>query len=270
MIICFINSTMGFSQCIFENEINTDNPNDYNPYTINQVVDPIITASGISRGSGIVGKNKHKQYKAKGWGSNAFDENDYFEFTITISTDSEINFTNFQYTPKRSKKGYVKNYELRSSLDSYYSTIDTPGYDGNGVTIDLSAPAYQEVQGSVTFRLYAWGADNDNRGFSIKDFAFNGNIVNRNALSIVQEVIKSKALSIIEHKSGEVQFILSNNLKMKAIQIIDLQGKIVHDLKASGNSILFNNLNKISKTVYVAKVVLASGQIITKKAIKRY
>lgn len=269
-IICFMSSPMVFGQSIFENDISTDNPNNFNPYTINQVVDPILTASGISRGPGIVGVNKHKQYKAKGWGTSEFDENDYFEFTITISADSEINFANFQYTPKRSKSGYVTNYELRSSIDNYSSTIDAPGYNENGVTIDLSASTFQEVQESVTFRLYAWGAVNNNKGFSIKDFTFTGNIVNRNSLSNSEKVVTSKVLSIIEYKNGEVQFKLPQNLELKTIQIIDLQGRILHNLMASGNSISFNNLNNLNKTIYVAKVMLSNGHIITKKAIKRY
>ena len=61
---------------------------------------------------------------------------------------------------------------------------------------------------------------------------------------------------------------LSNNLAMKSIQIIDLQGRILHNLMVSGNSKTINLFN-LKHIIYVAKVELISGQVITKKAIKR-
>ena len=53
LIIFMFISTFGFAQGIFENDITGANPNTYNPYVINQVLDVNITSNGIGRGLGI-------------------------------------------------------------------------------------------------------------------------------------------------------------------------------------------------------------------------
>lgn len=265
-IILLLSLTFTFAQSIFENDIKGANPNTFNPYIINEVLDVNITSNGISRGVGIEGKNMNNEYKAKGWDSNAFDENDYFEFTLTPNKGFEIDFQNLEYTPKIGK-GSVDNFELRSSIDGFTSTIENPVYDEMGVNIDLSYSAFQSINGIITFRLYAWGADNGNKGFSIKDFVFNGT-VSENSLSLDDQIITSKSLKIIERQNGEVQFKLTGSLEMKSIQIIDLHGRTLYKFDVSGNSIALG-LNILSQTMYVAMIQLTNGQVITKKAIKR-
>ncbi len=266
-IILFLSLTFAFAQSIFENDITGNNPNTFNPYIINQVLNSNIAATGIGRGSGIVGKNKNNEYKAKGWSDSTLNENDYFEFSMTPETEYQIDFINFIYTPKRNN-GSVDSFELRSSIDGYVSTIDNPIYDTLGVTIDLSSAAFQGINGIITFRLYAWGADNESKDFSIKDFAFNG-AVSESSLSLNDQIITSKSLKIIERQNGEVQFKLTGSLEMKSIQIIDLHGRTLYKLDVSGNSIALG-LNILSRTIYVAMVRLTNGQVITKKAVKRY
>jgi len=94
-------------------------------------------------------------------------------------------------------------------------------------------------------------------------------VFNSEALSTDEHFVKNKALSIIEQQSGDVQFKLSGNLAMASIQIIDLQGRVLYNLNASGNSKTYN-LSNLSQAPYIAKVTLTDGYVITKKAIKRH
>jgi hypothetical protein len=93
-------------------------------------------------------------------------------------------------------------------------------------------------------------------------------VFNQDALSLGDQTITNNDLSIIELRNGDLQFKLSGNLAMLSIQIIDLQGRILYDLKTEGNSKAYN-LSNISLAPYLAKVTLSNGATITKKAIKR-
>lgn len=55
---------------------------------------------------------------------------------------------------------------------------------------------------------------------------------------------------------------------MNSIEILDLLGKRIYKLSASGHSEILN-LSKLSQATYIAIVELSDGQKITKKAIKR-
>ena len=160
-----------FGQTIFSNNIDDNNPNNFNPYVNGQIVDPNLTVSGIGRGSGITGNNGNLIYNAKDWNLFALDAIDYFYFTLTPNPGYEIDFISFQYTGERNANGPT-TVEIRSSLDSYGGAIGSPTI--TGTTIDLSASLFQNITGSITFRVYAWGGSNTNGTFSINDFSFNG------------------------------------------------------------------------------------------------
>lgn len=119
--------------------------------------------------------------------------------------------------------------------------------------------------------LHDLKADNYNFTSEVGEFNERFEIVfNEEALSLGDQTLKNNTLSIIELQNGDVQFKLSdNNVAMASIQIIDLQGRILYDLKAESNSKTYN-LSNLSQTTYIAKVTLADGYVITKKAIKRY
>jgi trimeric autotransporter adhesin len=163
---------------VFSNPITGTNPNSANPYTTGQTKDANVTVSGIGRGTGIGGQNANDRYNARDWESTTLDVNDYFEWTITPASGYEIDFTNFVYTATSqiammSTVGPT-NFSFRASTDSFGSGIGTP--TTTGTTISLSAAAFQNVTSAITFRLYGWGADADNRTFSVNDFTFNGTV----------------------------------------------------------------------------------------------
>ena len=159
---------------LFKNDITTNNAQNFNPYTTNQVFDSNITVSGISRGSGVNAKNKNGMYNAKSWDSPSFDANDYYEFTLTANLGYEINFTGFTYTSAVSSGDNIGNIVVRTSLDNFTTNIATP--NANGATIVLTSSSYQGVSNPITFRIYAWGGNRKNAEFGIDDFAFTGTI----------------------------------------------------------------------------------------------
>ena len=75
----------------------------------------------------------------------------------------------------------------------------------------------------------------------------------------------SNTLKIIELGDDNVQFKTSNNIK--TVKIFDLLGRELYNLKGNSNDETYN-LSKLSSTIYVAKVELSNGVILTKKALK--
>ena len=103
------------------------------------------------------------------------------------------------------------------------------------------------------------------------EYSFTSEIVFNNAsLSNDTVLATEKALSIFEHRNGDVQFSLtSNSLQMKNIQIIDLQGRTIYNFQVDKNDST-HQLSALSQTPYIAIVTLNNNQTITKKAIKKY
>ncbi|NOY48515.1 MAG: T9SS type A sorting domain-containing protein, partial [Chlorobi bacterium] len=94
-------------------------------------------------------------------------------------------------------------------------------------------------------------------------------VFDEEALSLGNQTITLNDLSIIELRNGDVQFKLSGNLAMTSIKIIDLQGRVLYHLEAEGNNKTYN-LSNLSQSVYIANVILSNGNVITKKAVKRF
>lgn len=163
----------GMAQVLLNNVINDANPSAYNPFTLGQTVAGNITASGIGRGSGISGNAGSNRYNAANWSTGSMDMNDYFEFTFTPAAGYEIDFTSFVYTAQKSGTG-PSSYAFRSSVDGFVSNIGSPGQTSGNIS--LTAAAYQNISGPITFRYYAWGASGSTGTYSINDFSFNGNV----------------------------------------------------------------------------------------------
>ena len=156
---------------IFSNDITGTNPSASNPYTTGQVVDPHVTVSGIGRGSSITGDNANNRYSASSWNTPSIDLNAYFEFTLTPVAGYAINFSSFTYTGQASGTGPTM-FAFRSSLNNFTTDIGSPtATSGN---IDLSDEVFQDIESSITFRLYGWGGSMSVGTFSVNGFSFNG------------------------------------------------------------------------------------------------
>ncbi|ARV09546.1 hypothetical protein BTO05_07790 [Winogradskyella sp. PC-19] len=94
-------------------------------------------------------------------------------------------------------------------------------------------------------------------------------IFNNAALSIDDEIIAKNRLSIVEFDKDNVEFSVKNNIHtIESILIYDLQGRLVYNLEGNTSTEVFN-LSNLTTQVYIAKVTLSNGQVISKKAIKK-
>jgi hypothetical protein len=167
--------TIGFAQVIFSNPITGTNPSSTNPYIIGQIVSADVTASGISRGTGINGVNTNNAYNASGWEISATTLNaaDYFEWTITPKPGFRLDFISFAYNAARGAFGGPQIFSLRSSADNFATAIAAPAAAGG--TISLVGAAFQNRQAAITFRLYGYSNSSAILGtYSINDFIFSG------------------------------------------------------------------------------------------------
>tara|TARA_R110002049_G_scaffold90686_2_gene227108 strand:- start:30754 stop:33282 length:2529 start_codon:yes stop_codon:yes gene_type:complete len=93
-------------------------------------------------------------------------------------------------------------------------------------------------------------------------------VFNANALSTDDLILNEKLLSIVELENDDVQFRVSNDLKITSVGVFDLLGRQLYQFKGQNNTETYN-LSDLSSTVYVAKVTLSNGAVITKKAVKK-
>ncbi len=92
---------------------------------------------------------------------------------------------------------------------------------------------------------------------------------NANALLSTNDIVLDEnTLSIVELDNDRVQFKLTNNLNIKTVSIYDLLGRQLYHFKGQNSKETFN-LSKLRHAIYIAKVKLSNGVVISKKAIKK-
>ncbi|MEP1487927.1 MAG: T9SS type A sorting domain-containing protein [Algibacter sp.] len=93
-------------------------------------------------------------------------------------------------------------------------------------------------------------------------------VFNANALSTDEAVLNTNKFSIVDLNSDRVQFNTNSNLNIKTIRVFDLLGRQLYDLKGHINSETYT-LSNLNNAVYIAKIELSNGMVITKKAVKK-
>lgn len=157
------------------------------------VIASVVTAgSGASAvfsgtsASGISGdKSLAVQNLTTGSESAAVSGNEYIEFTLSADTGYTLNLSNLTVDLQRSNSpGAASDWFVRSSLDSYASTIGTnssaiPVFSDPfaNFEIDLSGAAFQGLTSDVTFRLYGYGGANTNSSLRHDNLVINGSAV---------------------------------------------------------------------------------------------
>ncbi|WNH13822.1 hypothetical protein [Thalassobellus suaedae] len=87
------------------------------------------------------------------------------------------------------------------------------------------------------------------------------------ALAIEDNLLGTKSLKIIQLDNDTIQFSTSNNLSIKSVRVFDLLGRELYNLKGNSRTEIYKFYN-LNNAVYIAKVELSNGIIITKKSIK--
>ncbi|WP_308991565.1 hypothetical protein QLS71_005990 [Mariniflexile litorale] len=88
------------------------------------------------------------------------------------------------------------------------------------------------------------------------------------ALSLEEVLLSKHSLKIVELENDNVQFNTSNNLSIKSVHILDLLGRPLYHFTGNSASETYK-LSNLKSSVFIAKVELSNGGVITKKAFKK-
>ena len=131
-------------------------------------------------GAAINGGNDYSQL------TGAIDASKYYEFKITPKLAGNVTFSKFNFAVQRSSTG-PRSFTVRSSLDNFASDlVDSTGNALNleihsnnffikedvstkldGTYIILRSPSLKSVRDGITFRIYAWNAEDNLGTFSV-------------------------------------------------------------------------------------------------------
>jgi hypothetical protein len=129
--------------------------------------DPSISSVGLSRGSGVNLSTANSNFTSNSWTgtdlTTARSNNDYLEWSATANASNEIEIERIDIKLRRNANG-PSNWRLFYSLDNF----TTPGISVNPsqflaansttVTNITGLSINSGTAGTITFRLYAWGA----------------------------------------------------------------------------------------------------------------
>ena len=91
---------------------------------------------------------------------------------------------------------------------------------------------------------------------------------NNQTLAVEDVILNKNTIKIVELDNDYVQFSASNNLNIKSVDIFDVLGRQLYQFEGKSASEIYK-LSNLSNSVYIAKVTLSNGAVITKKAFKR-
>lgn len=79
--------------------------------------------------------------------------------------------------------------------------------------------------------------------------------------------INDDALNIIYLDDDRIKFMVSNNLKIKNVFIFDLLGRYLYKFAGENSEEIYSFPN-LKNSIYISKVELSNGTIVTKKTVK--
>nr|WP_321221130.1 choice-of-anchor D domain-containing protein [uncultured Psychroserpens sp.] len=92
-------------------------------------------------------------------------------------------------------------------------------------------------------------------------------VFQRETLSVESNELSPNDLTIVELGNGDVKFSVGKNITIKSVEILDVLGRTIYNLRGQNNTETYN-LSQLSQATYIARVTLSNGQTITKKAMK--
>lgn len=137
-------------------------------YDANYLSSPSLSSYGITTAS------YSGRYGGSNWSTtSSVNTNKYLQLSISVQAGESVDFDTLVATFQSSGTGPTQ-FQVRSSLDSYSSTIYTSSHTGT-TTYDIPLNK-KNVTGTFTIRIYGYNAGQSGGTFSINDFEFNGSI----------------------------------------------------------------------------------------------
>ncbi|APY11140.1 hypothetical protein BWZ22_07740 [Seonamhaeicola sp. S2-3] len=113
---------------------------------------------------------------------------------------------------------------------------------------------------------------------SVSDYTFTSEVgefnerfvigFSNSTLSTDTALTEASSLKIVALDNDYVQFSTSNDLQIKSVAIYDILGRVLYNFKGSNSSETYK-LSNLKSPVFLAKVELSNGAIISKKAVKK-
>jgi hypothetical protein len=141
----------------------------------------------------------------------AIQKKQYLEFSITVDEGFELNLQSIVMKGQSSGLG-CSSVVVMTSIDGFVagqeiastdSANKTGGFDtdqsGFGEPIDLTAPAYQNLTGTISFRIYGWNSSSGSSATYIRNLTGNDLIVNGTVAELSPEL--PPTLSVV-HSNG--------------------------------------------------------------------
>ena len=128
-------------------------------------------------------------------------------------------------------------------------------------------PVY--LKDNLTNTIHDLSASDYNFTSEVGEFTNRFDIVfNAQALSADTFDLDANTVQIIQLDDTHVTFKASNNLNIKTVTIYDLLGRQLYQLEGSQNEETYD-LSNLQHSVFIAKITLSNGALVTKKAIKK-
>tara|TARA_R110002033_G_scaffold132578_1_gene172387 strand:- start:154 stop:2682 length:2529 start_codon:yes stop_codon:yes gene_type:complete len=188
-------------------------------------------------------------------------------------------FASFYSIIENSDKKYAIQGKAPNSLNE--DEIISLGFSTHIDVATLYTLSIAQIQGDFLTNNPIYLKDNvlnTTHDLSVSDYTFTSEVgefnsrfqivFSANALSTENAVLDLKTLRIVDLSNNRVQFNVSGNLNIKTVTIFDLLGRQLYNLKGNSPSETYN-LSNLNDAIYIAKVELSNGAIITKKAVKR-
>jgi len=243
LLFLMLTTTAISQQIIFKNDINGNNPSQFNPYTTGQITDPNVTASGIGFGSGLIATAGNDGYFIREWNTASADPQGYFEFTITPNSGFALNFTNLTFKTGFSGAPNNTPFVIKSSLSNFATNIPfTKENVFAPVIVNFSAATYQNITTAITFRIYPFGSTHTSDTFTIYEFSFSGAV--------------NPVLSTVGFENSEF-YVYPNPVVDELVLKSTVFMKQIHVFNTFGQEIFFKKTNVTETKVDCSK--MASG-----------
>ena len=165
LLVAILSVAMSFGQSVI---VTIDRANVTGPTTTGN--DASISSVGLTRGSGV-NQRPGTDFSSNNWTetsqANAETNNDYIEWSTSSSAAHDIEITRIDIKLRRNTNGPT-NWQLYYSLDNFatagiaVNTAQSLTANTNVVTNITGLSINSGSPGTITFRLYAWGAATNN------------------------------------------------------------------------------------------------------------
>src|SRR5690606_27045488 len=204
------------------------------------------------------------------------DDGMYFDAQKNVSTNaSAILYTNIE----NSNKKFAIQGKAANSL-SETETIKL-GFATNIDVATLYTLSIAQLQGDFLAANAVYLKDNltgtvhnlkeCDYTFTSEVGEFNDRFVvmfNNQSLSTDELLADANTLKIVDLDDNHIQFTVPSNLKINTVSIFNLLGREIYKFNGQNSSETYA-VSGLNQTIYIAKVTLSNGTVMTKKAFKK-